>query len=140
MSQGASDQSKALWVACWMALGFHPQSYPGTMVVIWLGRGGRAEGLWDSRRPRATSASQKHLPNLRVDEWGGVGSSGVAVSDLTHLLSPVTTRPSHIPRTALIRSICTKGKAVLPAPRGFAAARGSRESKLVIFLTAIWLR
>lgn len=140
MSQGASDQSRALWVACWMALGFHPQSYPGTMVGTWLGRGGRAEGLWDSRRPWATPASQKHLPNLGVDELGGVGSSGVAVSDLTHLLSPVTTRPSHIPRTALIRSICTKGRTVLPTPHGFGAARGSRVSKLVIFLTAVCLR
>lgn len=81
-------------MASWMALGFHPESYLGTVVEPCLGRGGRAEGLWGPRKPPAIPASQKHLPDLSGDEGCYVGSSGVTVSDPTHWLSPVTSRLS----------------------------------------------
>lgn len=57
VSKGAPDQNRAPWVASRMGLGFHPQSYLGTVVEPWLGRGGRAEGLWGPRKPPAIPAS-----------------------------------------------------------------------------------
>lgn len=93
VSKGTPDHNRAPWVASWMALGFHPQSYLGTVVEPWLGRGGRAEGLGGPVEA-PSNPNQKHLPTWSGDEGCYVGSLGVTVSDPTHSLSPVTSRLS----------------------------------------------